>query len=111
MAANVKERAQRAIGTAHNNDGLTSHSRSNKISRILQLVCAGDELPGFAEDNQPLQFCNPRIDVPRSGDRERLGQRRAVVVAGQDLLNGCLHLFALAENSETEVKVSREPAT
>ena len=68
MAAHVVESAQCAVAAAHDDDGLSGEARGDEFSRLLQLIGAGDELPGFAEDIEPLQFGDARIDIPRRGD-------------------------------------------
>jgi hypothetical protein len=98
MAAYVEERSQDAISAAHDDEGFTGDSRGDEISSILELACASDELPSVAEYIQPFQFCDARIDIPCGWNRECLGQGCAVVVTGQNLLNGCWHRFALARN-------------
>ena len=104
MAAYIEERAQCAIGAAHDDDGFTGDSRGDEISGILELACAGNELPCLAKYVQALQFCDARIDVPRCRNRECLRQWCAVVIAGQNLLDGCRHCFALAGNLRLKSK-------
>src|SRR5579884_3067557 len=49
MAANVEKSSHDAIGTAHDDNGLSGESSGNEVSRILQLAGASDQLPGLAE--------------------------------------------------------------
>src|SRR5258708_39669703 len=54
-------------------------------------IGTSDQLPGLAEHCQALKFRDARIDVPRSGNGGGLRKRRALVVAGKNLLQGSLH--------------------
>ena len=53
----------------------------------LQLIRASDELPCSAEDVEPFNFCDARIDIPRRWDRRSLRERGPIVVAGENLLD------------------------
>ena len=50
VAAYVEEGAQCAVAAAYDDDGLSGEVRGDECSRLLQLIGAGDQLPGFAED-------------------------------------------------------------
>src|SRR5580698_8493641 len=95
VPTNVVEGTQRALAPTDNDDGLSREPCRHKVSRLLQLIGAGDELPGLAEDVEPLELGDPGIDIPRRRNGRRLRQRGSVVVAGENLFNGCLHIYAL----------------
>ena len=40
--------------------GFAGDASRDKVARVLQLAGSGDQLPGFAEDVQPLEFCDRR---------------------------------------------------
>ena len=95
VTANVIEGAQGSIGSAHNNDGLSREPRGDEFPWLRELIGAGDELPGLAEDVEALEFGDARIDVPGCRDGGRFRQRGAVVVAGENLIDRWLHIYAL----------------
>src|ERR1700689_5265848 len=80
MTADIVEGAQRAVGATNNDDRFSGNPRGDEVSRLPQLIRAGDELPCFAENAEPLQFGDARIDIPGRGNGRRLRQGRAVVV-------------------------------
>jgi hypothetical protein len=93
MAANVVESTQNAVMATHHHDGLTGNRGGNELSRILYLIGARDELPSLAEHMQALEFRDARIDIPGGRDGGSLGERSAVIVTGEYLLDGRLHVL------------------
>ena len=87
VPAHVVEGAQRAVTSTHNDYGFSRKPRGNKFSRLVQLIRASDELPGSAEDVEPLHFCDARVDIPGRRDGPGFRQRGPVVVDGQNLLD------------------------
>src|ERR1035441_6939953 len=65
VTADIIEGAQRTVGSANDDDRFSGQPRGYKVTRLLQLVGAGDQLPGLAEDVEPLEFGDARIDIPR----------------------------------------------
>src|SRR5450631_1154066 len=68
VAADIIEGTQRTVGSANDDDRFSGQPRGYKVSRLLQLIGAGDQLPGLAEDVKALEFGDPRIDIPGSRD-------------------------------------------
>src|SRR6516162_1748176 len=86
MAAYIVEGAQLAIGPADRNDRLVRDCGGYELPEIGDLIGTSDHLPGLAENGGRLELGDPRIYVPGGGNRKRLRERSAIVVAGQDLL-------------------------
>ena len=96
VTADVVEGAENVVVAANYNDRFTGHRGGHKLTRRLQLVRAGDELPAFAEHIEAFQFGDAGIHVPWRRNGGSLGKRRMVVVTGENLLKRCLHGWRLS---------------
>src|SRR5882762_1171405 len=67
----IVEGPQLPVCSTHRHDRFARQRGGDELTRFFHLVCAADRLPGLAEDDQVFQFCDPRIDVPRRGNRGR----------------------------------------
>jgi hypothetical protein len=59
----------------------------------LNLIYAPDHLPRPRKDRSPLQIHDPRIHIPRGGNRRSLGQWRVRIVALDNLFYGIVHVL------------------
>src|SRR5665811_159303 len=53
VTADVIEGAQRTVGSTNDDDWFSGQPRGYKVPRLLHLIGAGNQLPGFAEDVVP----------------------------------------------------------
>jgi len=91
MPADVIKSPQNPVFSAHNYQRFSREVARDKVSRLPQLIGSGNELPCSAEHTQALQFRDPRVRVPRRGNGRRRLQGSAIVITGENLLEGCSH--------------------
>ena len=77
MAADVVEGAQLAIGAVGDDDRLVEDRDRHEVPHPRQVLGAGDELPGAAEDALPLQLQHGCVKVVARRQRGGAAERRA----------------------------------
>ena len=91
VTADVEEGADVARVVAQDEQRLPGDLGGDEVSRTLQLIAAGHQLPGVAEHPLPLERVDARVAVPGRGEGARAGQREAGVELCQELVERGVH--------------------